>query len=151
MIQEDLEFITKFLTFQLFNKIILQDYNLLRDKDLRYYQKLLKEYSSYELKNEIQLRSINKSFLNPTFFDEIIEDQLIHKDFYIDTQKVSMLFLNLFEDNFSIDSKFFDFIRCDLKNSTLKEEEVERFEHIINNVEKHVLSKKWRVDFINKI
>jgi hypothetical protein len=62
-----------------------------------------------------------------------------------------MLFLNLFEDNFSIDSKFFDFIRCDLKNSTLKEEEVERFEHIINNVEKHVLSKKWRVDFINQL
>lgn len=151
MLQKDLKLISELLRYELFNRIVFQDYEVFRHKDLSYYQKLLENYYSYDMKNEIQLRSVKMSVLSPTLFDEIVEDELRQKDFFIDVQKVSLLLLNLFEDNFSIDSKFFDSIRDDLKNLILSEEEIQRLENIIDKIEEYALSENWKVDFVNQL
>lgn len=151
MNNKDIEFISKLLIFELYYKIIFQDRDLLREEDLPYYKRLLESYCTYDPNCEVQLPSLPKISVDPTFLDETIIDRLEIEEFYINTDRIGTLFLKLFEEAVFIDKAFFDSIKYDLKYWNLDGIEEEKFTNILNNIEKHALSRNWRVNFSDQL
>jgi len=148
---KDVKFISKLITFKLYYNIVFQDRDLLREQDLPYYKRLLESYCTYDPNDEVQLPSLPKISLDPTFLDETIIDRLEIEEFYINTGKISTLFLKSFEETVFIDKAFFDAIRDDLKYWNLDDIEETKFTDILNNIERHALSRNWTVNFSDQL
>jgi hypothetical protein len=154
MTNEDVKFISKLLISELYSRLIFLD--LKEDGEVSSYdRKLFKMYctlSTCDPNEEVQLSS-SKTPLLPTPLDETIVDRLIMEEFYINTGRVGILFLQAFEDAVVIDKVFFNSVRSNMKELSLDFDDIDqkRLINILNNVESYTLSEKWRVQFTDQL
>jgi hypothetical protein len=153
MTTEDIKFISKFLICELYSRLIFLDLDG-EGEFSPYDRRLFETYCNLATfdSDEVQLSS-SKTPLIPTLLDEIIIDRLTIEEFYVNTGRVGMLFLQSFDDALVINKAFFDSVKRNMKDSILDLDDIDqkRLMDILNNIETYTLSEKWRVNFTDQL
>jgi len=149
MKKKNVEFLSNLIVERIYSKIIFEKRDFFQNENLTYDKSLLKRYISYDLNHELYF--IDKSGLSLTFLDEIMLDELENEEFFIDTDKMSVLLLQVFEESVPIDRELFTFIKCGIKNLDLSLVEEQEYESVLRNIEDYALSEVWRLGFAKEL
>jgi hypothetical protein len=149
MKKKNVEFLSNLIVERIYSKIIFEERDFFQNENLTYDKSLLKRYISYDLNHESYF--IDRSNLGLTFLDETMLDELENEEFFIATDKMSSLLLQIFKESVPVDRELFTFIRCGLKNLDLSLVEEQEYESALHKIEDYALSEVWRLDFAEEL
>jgi hypothetical protein len=147
MDKKDLQFVSDLLQFALYFIVIAGESDPLSPTAKEDCRKLVERYFSYELEDESEVLFPYEAYLDQTVLDYIILDKVKIEDFFINTDKLSKLYLDAFENSFVINKSFFETMKNSLEVLSSDIDQRRKCGEILTDVEKYALSGDWKTKF----